>query len=210
MIIAGILLGPTFLGQIPLGEGRHLGTTLFPTEVRPSLSTLAISASSSSCSSVGLELNLTLIRGNGRRAGGDLGRVRRLPFCLGLLLATGLYDDHKTGKPFASFALFIGASMSVTAFPVLARILSERRMLRTRSESWSSPAAAVDDVLAWSMLAAVTAVAEGTGPGDTLRTFIAAAAFAVFMLRVVRRRSAISPCCTTRPAGSPRTCSPCC
>lgn len=133
---------------------------------------------------VGLELNLGLVRGNGRRAGSVSLASVAVPFALGVGLAGVLFPAHRTGTTF--LALFVGASMSVTAFPVLARILTERGMHRTPLGVLALAAAAVDDVLAWSLLAAVTAVAEHGGRGQLEVTVGASLAFVAGMLLVVR------------------------
>ena len=118
---------------------------------------------------IGLELDLKLIKGNERRAGVISISSILVPFVGGALLALWLYNDHSQGglleghhvKKLA-FALFIGASMCVTAFPVLARILNERGMTRTPLGVIALACAAIDDVVAWSLLAFVSAIAGST------------------------------------------------
>lgn len=185
-IIAGIMLGPSLLGQIPLGDGRQLGTTLFPMAVRPSLATLASVGLILFMFIVGLELNLRLIRGNERLAGTISLSSVALPFGLGVLLANVLYPAHRGDSSFLAFALFIGVSMSITAFPVLARILTERSMHRIPLGVIALAAAAVDDILAWSLLAVVTGVAEGTDQRHLLVMLAGSIAFVAAMLFVVR------------------------
>src|SRR5678815_3972507 len=90
------------------------------------------------------------------------------PFCLGSMMALFLYPHLSDDSvPFTGFALFMGAAMSITAFPVLARILSERNLLRTKMGTLSIACAAVDDVTGWCILAYIIAtirVAQGSRP----------------------------------------------
>src|SRR5205823_9020755 len=148
-IIAGVLLGPTLLGAFP----GDLPGDLFPTDVRSYLKVVAQLGLIIFMFIVGLELDVKLIRGKERIAAVISVSSIALPFSLGLLLAAALYDSHGVvgGEKvdFLPFALFIGASMSVTAFPVLARILIERGMYRTKIGVLALACAAVDDILAW-------------------------------------------------------------
>ena len=113
-----------------------------------------------------------------------------LPFGLGALLATTLHDDHDmvngVGVPFLAFALFIGVAMSITAFPVLARILTERGMHRTPTGVLALACAAIDDVVAWSLLAVVVAVTVGGSPTGIGLILGLTAAYALVMFLVVR------------------------
>jgi hypothetical protein len=110
-----------------------------------------------------------------------------LPFTLGVGLAFVLKDDYAEPGEFLPFALFLGASMSVTAFPVLARILTDRNMHRTQTGGLALACAAVDDVLAWTLLAVVIGIAGGTEEsGLQAWLIVLAIPFAVFMLVVVR------------------------
>ena len=132
-IAAGILLGPSILGV-------EFSERLFPTDDRVFLVLLANVGLVLFMFVVGLELDMSLIKGRGRVAGAVSVTSIVLPFCLGLGLAAFLYADHADGKPFWPFAMFIGASMSVTAFPVLARILTDRGCTAPRPAAWPSPA----------------------------------------------------------------------
>lgn len=159
-ILGGILLGPTlFDGEIT--------SFLFPADVRPSLTTLANVGVCVFMFLVGLEFNRGLLRGQGRIAVSVSLSAVVLPFALGALLALHLVADHPTGDRLA-FVLFLGTAMSVTAFPVLARILTDKGLIDTPIGGLALAAAAVDDVLAWSMLAAVAALAgAGGAPGSS-------------------------------------------
>jgi Kef-type K+ transport system membrane component KefB len=157
-IVAGICLGPSLLGLI----NEDLPTDLFPLEVRPFLGIIANVGLIIFMFIVGLELDMSLIRGKGRVAAVTSVSSVILPFSLGLLASIVLHDAYGVVNgeevEWLHFALFIGASMSVTAFPVLARILNERQMHRTRIGVLTLACAAVDDILAWSLLAAVLTI----------------------------------------------------
>ncbi len=185
-IIAGIILGPTLLGALP----GHLDRHLFPMEVQPFLNIIAQVGLVIFMFIVGLELDLKLIRGKERTAAGISVSSIALPFGLGFVLASILYSTHMTvaGKKidYLPFAVFLGASMSVTAFPVLARILSERGMYRTSIGTLALACAAVDDVLAWSLLAIAVAVVDASGALDFPRIIVEAVLFATVMILVVR------------------------
>ncbi len=151
-ILAGILVGPSIFGTVVSGR-------LFPTaEVRPALGGLANVGLALFMFIVGYELDQTLIRGKERVAVSvSLGSIM-LPFGLGAALAVWLAHRHDVHRVLP-FALFLGAAMSITAFPVLARILADRGMHRIQLGGLALASAAVDDLIAWSLLAVVVTVA---------------------------------------------------
>jgi Kef-type K+ transport system membrane component KefB len=109
------------------------------------------------------------------------------PFVLGLGCAWLMHDSYApAGVTFLPFALFLGISLSVTAFPVLARILSERGMMQSRVGAIAIACAAVDDVSAWCILAVVVTIARAKAMSDALLTTALAGAFTLTMLFVVR------------------------
>jgi Kef-type K+ transport system membrane component KefB len=204
-IIAGLVLGPSLLGADwvtdLLGLDESLTDLIFPTEARAYLKVLAELGLVLFMFIVGLELDLKLIRGKERLAAGISLTSVALPFTLGFGLA-GILDGQgyrPDGIDFLPFALFIGASMSVTAFPVLARVLSERGMQRTPTGTLSLACAAIDDILAWSLLALVTAIVEaslgggGNAGADLARVLGLSVAFIAFMFVVVRPQLARLP-----------------
>jgi len=174
-IIAGILLGPTLFGG-------KITTTLFPLTLRPALSALANLGVVLFMFVVGYELDLRLIRGRERVAASVSVSSIILPLSLGAGLGVWLASRHHV-RHVLPFALFVGTAMAVTAFPVLARILTDRGMHRTRIGGLALASAAIDDVLAWSLLAVVVAVA-GAG-GQQLRLLLAPV-YAVVMFGLVR------------------------
>jgi Kef-type K+ transport system membrane component KefB len=186
-IIAGILLGPTLLGALP----GDLVERLFPGDVRPFLNVLAQLGLVLFMFIVGLEVDLSFIRGREKLAFSVSSASIALPFGLGVLLAHQLYDRHDdvggSHVEFIAFALFLGVAMSITAFPVLARILSERGMHRVPTGVLSLACAAVDDVFAWALLAVVVAVTVGGSATGVLQILLWTVIFALVMFLVVRR-----------------------
>jgi Kef-type K+ transport system membrane component KefB len=152
-IVAGILVGPTLFGTV-------VSDALFPTDIRPALAGLANIGLVLFMFIVGFELDHALVRGKERVAASvSIGSIL-LPFGLGAALAVWLAGNHDVERVLP-FVLFMGAAMSVTAFPVLARILTDRGMLRTRVGGLALASAAVDDVIAWSLLAVVVTIGGG-------------------------------------------------
>lgn len=176
-ICAGILLGPSLLGP-------EVSEFLFPVDTRPYLTLLAQIGLILFMFVVGLELDVALIRGRGKVAVSVSLASIILPFSLGIGLASFLEDQNERGD-FWPFALFIGAAMSVTAFPILARILTDRNMHRTETGGLALACAATDDVLAWTLLAVVIGIAGGGGDHASW-VVVLAIPFALFALLVVR------------------------
>jgi len=185
-ILAGIALGPSLLGLLP----GDLDGRLFPPDVLPYLNILAQLGLVLFMFIVGLELDMLLIRGRERIAGTISASSVALPFALGAALALMLFPmhDRTASGPVAplALALFLGVAMSITAFPVLARILTDRGMHRTPIGVLALACAAVDDIIAWTMLAFVVAVVQGNGPLDVLRIVVLTAVFAAIMFGVLR------------------------
>ncbi|MET8196302.1 cation:proton antiporter [Micromonospora sp. NPDC005686] len=190
-VIGGILAGPTLLGS-------DLSTALFPTDVRPFLTGLANIGVAIFMFMVGLEVNRKAMRGQGPIAVTVSLSSILLPLGLGVALATFLWTRHP-GEHRLGFLLFVGAAMSVTAFPVLARILTDRGLSRTPLGGLALACAAVDDVLAWTLLAGVIAIA-GTGSSDQLLLLMVVPYLGV-MLGVVRPllRRILSPSAVLTP-----------
>lgn len=161
-MVAGIVLGPSVLGW----AAPQVEAWLFPPASLGFLSSLSQVGLLVFMFLVGLELNPSLLRGKGRAAVVTSHASIVAPFLLGAALALYLYprlsDDSVT---FMGFALFMGAAMSVTAFPVLARILGERGLTRTRVGALTLACAAVDDVTAWCILAGVVVLVRSGGAG---------------------------------------------
>jgi Kef-type K+ transport system membrane component KefB len=181
-IVAGILLGPTFFGGA-------ITRTLFPADIKMPLSALANLGLVLFMFVVGYEVDLRLIRGRGRVAATVSVSSVILPLSLGAGLGVWLtYRYHVTDVP--AFVLFIGIAMSVTAFPVLARILVDRGLHRTRIGGLALASAAVDDVLAWTLLAIVVALAGSGGHSERLAFIPLYAAVMIWGVRPLLRRLA--------------------
>jgi Kef-type K+ transport system membrane component KefB len=158
-ILAGVLLGPTFFG---LGLENHL----FPADqVRPALGGLANVGLVLFMFIVGYELDTTLARSQGGQAVSiSLGSIV-VPLAFGTGLGFWLASQQHIAKHLP-FALFIGVAMSITAFPVLARILTDRGMQRTKLGNLALSSAAVGDVVAWILLAGVVVIAKASSAGQ--------------------------------------------
>lgn len=151
-MLAGILLGPSLLGWVAPG----IGAALFPPSSLASLNALSQVGLLVFMFVIGLELNPRLLRDRGHTALLISHTSITIPAFLGMLLAFYLYPRLSNDNVrFTHFALFLAISMSVTAFPVLARILTECGLLRTEVGAMAIACAAFDDVTAWSLLAVV-------------------------------------------------------
>lgn len=182
-IVAGILLGPSALGAI----WPEATAFLFPEQIMPFLDVLANIGLIFFMFLVGLELDVRLLRGRGHAAVWVSHASIIAPFLSGVALALVLFPllGSEQGD-FTTFGLFLGASMSVTAFPVLARILTERGLYKTKLGTVTLTCAAVDDVTAWSILAIVVTVARATGVSGAFVTVALSLAFITAMLLAVR------------------------
>src|SRR4051794_36085209 len=182
-IAAGILLGPSVLGAL----WPQATAYVFSPKVLPFLDVLAEVGLIFFMFLIGLELDTRLIRGRGHAAALVSHVSIIFPFLLGVGSALVLFSQlgSSSGK-FTPFALFLGASMSITAFPVLARILTERGLYKTRLGAVTLTCAAVDDVTAWCILAVVVTVARASGMSAALLTIGLSIVFIAFMIVVVR------------------------
>jgi Kef-type K+ transport system membrane component KefB len=181
-VIAGIFLGPSLLGL----AWPAATAFLLPPEIAPYLSVLAQVGVVLFMFMVGLELDAGKIR-NRTRATVAISHASIIaPFLLGSVLALWLYPRFSTrAVPFTVFALFLGVSLSVTAFPVLARILTDRGMHKSRMGVIALTCAAVDDVSAWCLLAFVVSVVNARVSGAAI-TLALTAFYVTVMLAVVR------------------------
>lgn len=184
-MVAGVFLGPSVLGLLLPESQRYL----FPAEVKSSLYVL---------STIGLTFFMFLVgagidhdfAGRGTAWKPVVVAVAGVApaFLLGAGAAVVYFDRFAApGTARLPFVLFLGGALSITAFPVLARILEERGMTSTPLGSLTLMAAAIDDAVAWGMLAVIIALAQASGPLGALGTVLGAAAFALFMLTAGRR-----------------------
>jgi len=183
-MVAGIVLGPSLLGLL----FPDFSAALFPPESLVHLNTLSQVGLVVFMFLVGLEFDPKLLRGRGHAALVTSHVSIVAPFFLGSLLALLLYPQlSDSSVAFDGFALFMGAAMSVTAFPVLARILQERNLMRTKVGAIAIACAAIDDVTAWGILAIVVAIVRASSLHTPLwLTLIGSVAYVGVMLVVVR------------------------
>lgn len=183
-ILGGVLLGPTALGAVAPG----VTGALFTPEVMELVQQLGLLGVVLFMLLVGLELDLGHLRRRGRLVLVVSHASIAVPFALGLLLALLLYSELAAERAaFAPFALFLGLSLSVTAFPVLAAILSAKGLRREPIGLVALACAAIDDVTAWCLLLVVVALAGRQAASGVVGTILALAAFVVLMLTVGRR-----------------------
>lgn len=182
-IVAGIMLGPSLFGLI----APNLAATLFPAETIPFLNVLSQIGLIFFMFLIGLELNPKYLSGQLEVAILTSHVSILVPFSLGTLLAVLLYPlVSNASVSFTAFALFLGAAMSITAFPVLARIITENNLQRTRLGTLALTCAAVDDVTAWCVLAVAIAVAKEGSFIKAVPTTIAALVYIGLMVTAGR------------------------
>jgi Kef-type K+ transport system membrane component KefB len=183
-MLAGILLGPSLLGWI----APSVPASLFPAESLIHLSSLSQIGLVLFMFLVGSELNIGELRRLGWAAVITSNAGVAAPFLLGAALSFLLYPDlSPEGVPLLHIAVFVGTAMSVTAFPVLARILVETNLLSTRVGTVAIACAAVDDVFAWSLLAGVVLLVRGPPDAGPIQlTLAGSGAFVLFMILVAR------------------------
>ncbi len=181
-ILAGILLGPSALGRFAPSVAHYV----LPPAVAPFLGVLAQIGVILYMFLVGVELDPGLLRKRGHATLAISHASIVAPFIMGCFLALFLYPRLSSNDvPFTCFTLFIGVSMSVTAFPVLARILTDRRIHTTPMGALALTCAAVDDVTAWCLLALVVSVVQARMAGALVTTGLALG-FIAFCIVVVR------------------------
>ncbi|MEH1845544.1 MAG: cation:proton antiporter [Nostoc sp.] len=182
-IVAGIMLGPSLFGLV----APDVAVSLFPPETIPFLNVLSQVGLIFFMFLIGLELNPKYLSGQLEVAVLTSHVSILLPFSLGTLLAVLLYPlVSNASVSFTTFALFLGAAMSITAFPVLARIITENNLQGTRLGTLALTCAAVDDVTAWCVLAVAIAVARTGNFAGAIPTIIASIVYIALMLTVGR------------------------
>ncbi len=168
-MVAGIALGPSLLGFV----SPQTMLFLFPPASLTTLSLLSQIGVVLFMFVVGMELDVQHVREKASTAIMVSHASIVVPFLMGAGLALLLYPTLAPPETsFAAFALFMGIAMSITAFPVLARILEDRGLSRSRLGSIALACAAIDDVSAWCALALVIAIAKSTGLVSSLTTLL--------------------------------------
>jgi Kef-type K+ transport system membrane component KefB len=188
-VVAGILLGPSLLGAV----APDWMSALIPSvamdpkgQVPAALKAISQLGVILYMFLVGLELNTARLAGRAHAAVAVSHASIVVPFVLGAALALGLYPIYShAGVPFTSFALFMGSAMAITAFPILARILTDRGLDKTELGEIALGCAAADDVSAWCLLALVVGVAQAQ-LSNALWVAGGAVAFIAFMFFAVR------------------------
>ena len=183
-IIGGILVGPSVFGRF----APHLSAKLFPASSLGAFEILSTVGLVLFLFLIGMELDYELLYRNRVTAVMASGMSIFLPFCMAALLAHSLrvrFAPHGIGS--IPFVLFLGIAMSITAFPVLARILEERNLQATALGSTAILCAAVDDVVAWLLLAFALAFVGGdSGPSSLLLRLSGLVVYLAVMLGVIR------------------------
>ena len=181
-VCAGIALGPSLLGRV----APDVMTTLFPTSVSPVLGILAQIGVILYMFLIGLELNSGLLKSKAHVTVAISHASIVAPFLLGSFLALFVFEKYApAGVSFTSFAMFLGVAMSITAFPVLARILTDLKLNQTELGVIALSCAAADDVTAWCLLAFVVGVAKADLYGAIL-TIVLTGGYIALMFGVSR------------------------
>ena len=182
-IVAGILLGPSLFGRVAPGAF----TSLFPVESLPNIQLLSNFGLILFMFAIGMELRLGDIR---RQLKSSLIISHAgifIPFALSLPLSYAIYTEYASGlTPFMPFALFIGISMSITAFPVLARIIQENHLQRSYLGKLSLSTAAAGDITAWLLLAAIIAVSQSGSIWSTGYNLLFLVLYLLIMFGIIR------------------------
>lgn len=182
---AGLILGPSVLGALAPAAQAFV----FPAQSLGNLKLLSQLGVILFMFTVGVELNMRQLRQHAHAAVFVSHASILVPFFLGVAFSLLIYRTMApAGISFSAFALFIGVAMSITAFPVLARIVEERGLRDTHLGNTVITCAAVDDVTAWCVLAFVVALVKSDGFGGSLLTVTLTLLFTALMLFVVRPR----------------------
>lgn len=182
-IIAGIVLGPSLLGvYFP-----EISAFVFPVESLGNIQFLSQIGLILFMFVVGMEIDLGVLKSKANDAVVISHASIILPFALGMGLAYFIYEHFSPeGVHFSAFALFLGIAMSITAFPVLARIVQERGINKTRLGTVVITCAAADDITAWCLLAVVIAIVKAGSFISALYTIALAIVYVFVMIKIVR------------------------
>lgn len=182
-IIAGIVLGPSLIGMY----FPEFSSTLFPTQSLGNLQFLSQIGLILFMFVIGMELDLKVLKNKAHEAVVISHASIIIPFTLGIGLAYFIYESFApVGIQFLSFGLFLGIAMSITAFPVLARIVQERGLHKTRLGTIVITCAAADDITAWCILAAVIAIVKAGSFVSALYIIALAVIYVLLMIKIVR------------------------
>jgi Kef-type K+ transport system membrane component KefB len=182
-ILAGIVLGPSILGYwFP-----EISGFLFPPESLDNIGLLSQFGLILFMFAIGMELNITEVRSKLKETILISHTSIIIPFFFGILMAYFIYDSYAyKDTPFLSFALFIGIALSITAFPVLARIIQEKGLTKTHLGTISLASAANGDIIAWCLLAAIIAIAQAGGMLSAIYNMLFSGLYIVIMFLIIR------------------------
>ncbi|MBX2956141.1 MAG: cation:proton antiporter [Cyclobacteriaceae bacterium] len=182
-IIAGIVLGPSLVGlYFP-----EFFTALFPVQSLGNLQFLSQIGLIMFMFVIGMELDLKVLKNQAHEAVVISHASIVIPFALGMVLSYFIYESFApAGVQFLSFGLFMGIAMSITAFPVLARIVQERGLHKSKLGTIVITCAAADDITAWCLLAAVIAIVKAGSLVSSLYVILLAVGYVVVMVKIVR------------------------
>lgn len=182
-IIAGVVLGPSLLGlYFP-----EISEAIFPASSLNNISLLSQVGLILFMFIIGMELDLKVIKHRAQNAVIISHASIIFPFTLGIVLAYFIYEEFTHAEvSFLSFALFMGIAMSITAFPVLARIVHERGLNKLPIGSIVITCAAIDDITAWCLLAAVIAIVKAGSLSSSIFVIVMAVTYVIVMFKVVR------------------------
>lgn len=184
-ILAGILLGPSLLGAV----WPEAMETLFPVHSLGNLELLSQFGLILFMFTIGMELRMKDLKGQAQQAFVISQSGIIFPFILGILLTYGLYSRPELlseGSSFLSLSLFVGISLSITAFPVLARIIQERSLSHSHLGRLALSTAAMGDIVAWLMLAAIMAVSQGGSFTSALYNMLFLALYLAVIFGILR------------------------
>ena len=182
-MVAGIVLGPSLIGMY----FPEFSATLFPHESLGNLQFLSQIGLILFMFVIGMELDLKVLKNKAHESVVISHASIVIPFALGLSLAYFIYHTFAPiGVEFSSFGLFMGIAMSITAFPVLARIVQERGLQKTKLGTIAITCAAADDITAWCILAVVIAIVKAGSFTSSLYVIGLAIVYVIVMLKIVR------------------------
>jgi Kef-type K+ transport system membrane component KefB len=182
-IVAGIVLGPSLVGLY----WPEFSAALFPSQSLGNLQFLSQIGLILFMYVVGMELDLNVLRSRAHEAVVISHASIIVPFALGMGLSYFIYQSFAPQNvQFLSFGLFMGIATSITAFPVLARIVQERGIHKTKMGAIAITCAAADDITAWCILAAVIAIVKAGSFQSSIFVIILAIGYVFVMLKLIR------------------------
>lgn len=182
-ILAGIILGPSVLGYFAPEITLHL----FPKESLSNITILSQFGLILFMYTIGMELDIGIVKKKLQETILISHISMIVPFFLGILIAYYIYDNYAySDTSFISFALFIGIAMCITAFPVLARIIQERKLTRTHLGSVALASAANGDITAWCLLAVVVAISQAGNMYSAIYNILFSAIYVLIMFLIIR------------------------